>query len=105
METPDFLKLKEMEFSLGGQTSNLLTVSFLVTDTLSISRPIIGFNTITYLISGMGTEATSYQLTSAFNNAEEGTVCEICSLLAADDDFGTVMIGKRDTCICIFKAN
>ena len=45
----------EMEFSIRVQTSNPPTVPFLVTDNLSISRPIIGFNVITHLISSMCT--------------------------------------------------
>jgi len=89
----------EMEFSLAHQTANPLTVPFLVTDSSSISRPIIGFNVISHLISSSGTEIATKQLAGAMKGVEEVAVGEICKLLACEETFGVVKIGKQDICI------
>ena len=72
---------------------------FLATDSSSISRPIIGFNVISHLISNSRKEVALSKLTSAFKNDNEDTVNETCKLLACEEVFGVVKSGKHDVYI------
>lgn len=89
----------EIDLTIGHQTAESLTVPFLVTDTPSISRPIIGFNVISHLISNSDVNVASMQLSQAFKHVSEDTVSEVCTLLASEDSFGIVKTGKEHVCI------
>ena len=65
----------------------------MVTDSPSITRPIIGFNVISHLIAQSGKDVASEQLKGAMQDVNEG------KLLAQEEVFGVVKTGKHDICI------